>query len=103
MTLQLSRTTKIAIAAGVVVLGGIAYFFMGTSDDAAVMVAPGPASSAEAIFIDLATQLDPVAFDATILSDPRFLGLVDIHTNVVPEAVGRTDPFAPLPGTVTTQ
>lgn len=95
-----SRTTTIAIAAGIVVLGIVAYFlWLRPSNDELVSVSGyGPASEVQATFLNLAAQLEPVAFDPRILSDERFLSLIDIHTSIVPETSGRTDPFAPLPG-----
>jgi hypothetical protein len=53
-----------------------------------------PLSPAETTFVNLATQLEPLGFDTAILSDPRFMALVDIHTAVIPESAGRRDPFA---------
>jgi hypothetical protein len=54
------------------------------------------ASEAEQQFISLSSQLDAITIDTKILSDPRFLELVDIATPVLPEDAGRTDPFFPF-------
>ncbi|MEK7479783.1 MAG: hypothetical protein AAB665_00680 [Patescibacteria group bacterium] len=40
--------------------------------------------------------LRSVSLSGTILSDPAFLGLKDFGTEIVPEPVGRPNPFAPL-------
>lgn len=94
-----NKNITFLIAGGIVVLGLVAYFlWMRPQTDETVSVADGPASSAQAVFIRLAEQLEPVAFDASVLADPRFTALVDIKTTIVPEPSGRTDPFAPLPG-----
>jgi hypothetical protein len=84
-------------AAGIVIIGGFYYFFFMT-DRGGETVLPGgaPASQAEISFIALVSKLDPIAFDIGILSNPRFTGLVDMRTAVIPEPQGRSDPFGPL-------
>jgi hypothetical protein len=98
--MHISRTTTIYIALGIVVLGIVAYFFMGRTNELPTVSISGvaPTSEAQATFISLAAQLEPISFDGRILSDPRFTALQDIHTGIVPETQGRTDPFAPLAG-----
>jgi hypothetical protein len=53
--------------------------------------------------VNLVGTLDPIAFDTTIFSDPRFNALVDLKTAIVDEPIGRPDPFAPIPGVSATQ
>lgn len=85
------------LAAALVIAGGFYYFFFVASDsDETVLPSGAPASQAEISFIALVGQLDPIAFDTSIFSNPRFTQLVDIHTAVLPEPQGRTDPFGPL-------
>jgi hypothetical protein len=36
-----------------------------------------------------------------VFSDPRFMALTDIHTAILPESVGRNDPFASISGVST--
>lgn len=97
--MHLSRSTTIVIAAAIVVLGIVAYIMWGkTGETPTVSVTGAPKSAAEATFVDLATQLEPIGFDTTVLSDPRYTALQDIHTSVISEAAGRNDPFAPLGG-----
>lgn len=97
--MALSKNTSILIAGGIVVLGLVAYFVWMQPEEESVSVASyGPAGEAQATFLTLAAQLEPVGFDASVLSDPRFTKLIDIKTVIVPENGGRTDPFAPLSG-----
>ncbi len=49
-------------------------------------------------FQRLVTELQSVSFDTGVLSDPRFVALVDLTIQSTPETTGRTDPFAPIPG-----
>lgn len=99
--MAISKNTTILIASGIVVLGLVAYFlWMRPASEAPISVGETGAATneAQATFLTLAAQLDPVGFDTTILQDPRFTKLVDIKTVIVPEPSGRPDPFAPIPG-----
>jgi hypothetical protein len=97
----MATRVKIIIAFLVVaVLGGIAYlmFFNTNNVNSAVSTSGStqPASAAEVTFLNLASQINPISFDTSIIADPRFAALVDIHTAVLPEPLGRKDPFLPL-------
>jgi hypothetical protein len=97
--MPISRTTGIAIALGLILLAAAAYLLMRPADAPSVTTTGGaPGSEAEAVFLSLTSQLDPVTFDTTILKDARFAALVDIRTAILPEPSGRSDPFGPLPG-----
>jgi len=55
-------------------------------------------NSAQTQFQALVSELQPISFDTTIFSDPKFTSLVDLTTPVAPEPAGRIDPFAPVSG-----
>lgn len=55
-----------------------------------------PSSTADRTLVSTLLALRSVKLEATILSDPLFLSLKDFSTQIVPEPVGRVDPFAPL-------
>lgn len=98
--MQTKKNNLMYIALAVVVGGAALYFVwlnMPSEPDISYMEG-GPTSEAQAAFLTLAAQLEPVGFDTSVLSDPRFMALIDIKTVVVPEAGGRPDPFSPLPG-----
>ncbi|MDZ4227004.1 MAG: hypothetical protein U1D26_00840 [Patescibacteria group bacterium] len=40
--------------------------------------------------------LRAVKLEGNIFADPAFIALIDFSTEIVPEPVGRADPFAPL-------
>jgi hypothetical protein len=96
--MHLTRRTTILIVCAVVVFGGAAIYYMSGSstDSTSAVSASAPASAAELTFVNLVGQLNSLTFDTSILSDPRFTALVDIHTSLVPEAAGRRNPFAPI-------
>ncbi len=102
--MHISQNTIVIIAFGLIVAAAVGYLLFEkpsvstTTSTDTTTTSTGPASGAEATFVNLVSQLDSVTFDTSILSDPRFTGLQDIHTAILPEASGRPDPFAPLSG-----
>jgi hypothetical protein len=96
----MSRNTIILVICLVIVTGGLAYyfFFFNPSNTAQVTLTatPGAASDAELSFITLVSKLDPIVFDTSLLSDPRFTSRQNIRTAIIPEASGRKDPFGPV-------
>ena len=95
-----NNSLTIGIVVVVILGGGYLYFFSGSSQ--APVSATPPAGAAEQQFLTLAGELQPLSFDTSILSDPRFASLVDISVPVTEDAQGRTDPFAPIPGVAKT-
>lgn len=91
-----NKNLLIGVGAAALIAGGYFLFFNGTpAPDLTSGTATNPA---ELLFINLAGQLDPVAFNGGVLTDARFNSLVDIRTAVIPETAGRPDPFAPISG-----
>jgi hypothetical protein len=93
MALNKNLVIAAVIAIVIIVAAGYLLFLKPT---APVVTEATPTSPEEIAFVNLASQLDPLVFDTSIFSDPRFTSLIDIHTAVIPEATGRRDPFAPL-------
>lgn len=89
---------NMSIAALVIVLFGAGVYFFAGSGGAVTTITAVPSSQTEATFLGLASELDTVTFNTSIFTDQRFLKLQDIHTSIIQEQVGRTDPFAPLAG-----
>ena len=96
--MPVSRTTGILIVLAILVLGAAAYLLLRPSTESGVSAAGAPASAAELTFINLTAKINPVSFDSAILTDLRFIGLVDIRTAILPEPSGRQDPFGPFVG-----
>lgn len=91
-----NRTTLIFILVGVLVAGAAAYMFFFREDAATLSSSATAQSSAEFTFINLAARIEPIVFDTSVLSDPRFMNLVDLRTVITPEQTGKQNPFAPL-------
>lgn len=91
----------IIIIVVIALLGGAYwYFFAGPGGgNAPTLTAAGTTqSAAQAQFESLLAELQPISFNVDIFSDARFMSLVDISVQTSPETLGRTDPFAPVPG-----
>lgn len=92
-----SNTTILIIALVVVAIGAFWYFSGQEGNDPPLTGAlPGIDNPAQTQFQSLVSQLQPISFDTSIFSDPRFTSLVDLTTPITPESSGRLDPFAPI-------
>jgi len=84
-----------------VILGSIA-LAVGVWYTLAPSSATGPVLSSEGgdgpgrDVVETLRQLDAVKLDAAIFSEPAFTILKDFSTQIIPEPVGRPNPFAPL-------
>lgn len=92
-----TNTILIIICTLVVGAGAYWYFFTGSGNEQPLTEVTA-SSGAQAQFQSLVSQLQPITFDTSIFSDPRFMALVDLTTPIMPETAGRIDPFAPVPG-----
>lgn len=75
------------------------YGFSGSKGEAPLLAAQGPAAvstAAERNLVETLIALRAITLSGTIFSDPAFLSLQDFGTQIVPEPMGRRDPFAPL-------
>lgn len=55
-----------------------------------------PATEADRDLVATLLQLRAVSLDGAVFQDPVFQSLFDFGSEIVPEPVGRTNPFAPL-------
>lgn len=93
-----SNITSFIIATLIIIAGGYWYFFAQTGNQPPLTTTTPSGNSAQTQFQILVSQLQPISFDTTIFSDPKFTSLVDLTMPVAPESSGRPDPFAPVPG-----
>jgi hypothetical protein len=94
-----STTGTLFIGAVVVIALGSAYIYFFTGPASQPPLDASTANNAaEQQFLNLAAELQPISFDTSLFSDPRFANLVDLTVPITPEPQGRTDPFAPIPG-----
>jgi hypothetical protein len=96
-----ARNKLLLILLGLVVLGVSWYFFSGSSDTPDLLeTTVGPAGLSanpqEADLVQTLLALRAVSLSGTIFNDPAFMSLRDFGTQIIPEPVGRQNPFAPL-------
>ncbi len=98
----LSSHKNIVIGLAVVIIAAVVYLIVwGGGSPTPDLTASAGGSAAELYFVNLASELDGISFDTSVLRDPRFVALIDIRTAILPEDSGRPDPFAPIPGVKT--
>jgi hypothetical protein len=94
------RMKNILMLAGVgVVLAGVVWYsFMRDKTPAPLLQTEDltAASPVDGDVVATLLQLRAVTLSGTIFSDPAFLSLVDHGKEIIPEPVGRGNPFAPL-------
>jgi len=87
----------ILICVGVVLAGVVWYSFM-RDKSAESLLQTNDLTATNTIDSDVVTillQLRAVSLSGTIFTDPAFMSLQDFGSQIVPEPVGRENPFAP--------
>ena len=94
----LSQHKLIAIVVAIIVASGVWYGLSAppASPDLITTPAPGATNLAGQDLVATLLTLRAVKLDGTIFNDPSFMALKDFSTEIVPEPVGRVNPFAPL-------
>lgn len=96
----------IFITVGVILLVVAWYLFGGSKPKGGELVTTTVISeenSVEGNIVDTLLTLRAVSLSGTIFSDPAFSSLNDFGTQIVPEPVGRPNPFAPRGLSTTTR
>lgn len=94
----LVRHKLILIVIILIVGGGIWYIMSGGggSSESLITQTPIATAGADQELVSTLLALRAVKLDGTIFSEPAFLNLKDFSTQIIPETVGRPNPFAPL-------
>jgi hypothetical protein len=72
------------------------YFFTGAPQPVLTSAPASTNAQVDADLIALLATLHSITLDDSIFHDPTFMSLKDFSQTLVPEPVGRTNPFAPL-------
>lgn len=93
-----SRYRNIFIIVVLVIAAFLVYsfFFTGKSDSVLSQSAGNASASVDNELIALLLELKALKLDDSIFSIPTFQSLQDFSQALVPEPVGRQNPFAPL-------
>lgn len=106
--IDMIKNNKIAVVAVAVVIAGLAWYGSGLGSgatDGAVLTSDNPTgaqAAQERAVLDALLQLRTIELRGDVFSDPAFLSLRDFRSEIVPEPVGRRNPFAPLGASDTT-
>ena len=91
---------KLIVIALVVVIGFTGWYALrGGSGSAELLETQDlttPTSEADRDLVTTLLELRSVSLDGNIFNDPAFRALADFGSQIVPEPVGRSNPFAPL-------
>jgi len=88
----------IAIAV-VAIVGGVWYGLSNSREPEALLTTSTPGGAArteDQQLVATLLALRAVTLESAIFDDPSFVSLRDFSTTIVPEPVGRENPFAPL-------
>ncbi len=87
---------NLIVILGVVLLAFLGYYLY--TQNASAQLANGTVDNQVAIetsqFLDRLVTLQGITLDGTLFADPRFQNLVDFSEPVVPQPVGRDNPFS---------
>ena len=96
--MKFNSNTLFIILTACIVAGGAYWYFFIDSGNQLPLTSSTSENQAQTQFQTLVSELQPISFDTSIFSDPRFFSLRDLTTPIFPEPAGRADPFAPISG-----
>lgn len=106
--MQWIKQHKLVFIIGILlVVFGVWYGLSQSAPAAPLLTSSAPTGSptidnADQQLVSTLLALRAVTLNGSIFSDPAFLSLQDFSTTIVPEPVGRDNPFAPLQSKATT-
>jgi len=101
----IKKYKNIALSIVAIAIAGILYgaIFGKSGPDFSLLTSETPPATGGVVGEDvlkLLTTLREIELDGSIFEDPAFRGLEDFSQELVPEPVGRENPFAPIDGSV---
>lgn len=93
----LSRYQTVLIVISLIIVGFVVYTiaFTGKDDTVLKQSGAGPSASVDNELIALLLELKALKLDDSIFANPAFQSLQDFSQELIPEPVGRDNPFAP--------
>ena len=84
----------------IVALAGLGYFWWsGNSTPASSSITSSDSQAAVGVqVLNLLNQIQSLSIDTSLFTDPAYKTLVDYSVMIPPVPVGRSNPFAPIPG-----
>ncbi len=105
--MELLKENKTVFVIGVIILALLIFYGINTGNDSGnvLLTSSSPNVSKEVNdreLLQLLIDMRSINLEGYIFEDPTYLSLQDFSRSIVPEPVGRQDPFAPLPKTEVT-
>ena len=102
--MELLKENKVILIIVIIIVVLLAWYSMGGSGNSggdSLMSASAPSSKSvdDRDLLKLLTSMRNIHLDGHIFENPAYKSLRDFSRSIVPEPVGRKDPFAPLPKT----
>ena len=96
--IDILKRNKIILGAVAVIVILFAWYGLSSNPPGAALLTKTPSVEApgESDLVNTLLQLRTITLSGTIFSDPAFAGLRDFGTEIIPEPVGRPNPFAPI-------
>jgi hypothetical protein len=93
-----NNKTYIFFGLGILIAIGAWWGLSGEAPSNSLLTSQGSSElgPTEKNLVDTLLQLRAVSLSGTIFSDPSFVVLRDFGTQIIPEPIGRENPFAPL-------
>lgn len=100
MTFIKTNLKNILIFGGllVAIVVGYSYFFSGDGSDAPLVATTPAQTTAGGDLLGLLLNLRSLRLDDSVFSNPVFRRLTNFGVEIPEEPLGRSNPFAPLPG-----
>ena len=89
----LSQHKLMLALAGIVVAGAAWWGLSGSAAPAPILSGGTGGAAPDQSLVETLLQLRSVSLSSTILTEPAFIGLRDFGQQIVPEPVGRANPF----------
>ena len=96
--IDILKRNKVIIAAVALIVILFAWYGFSSNPPGAALLTETPSAQApgESDLVSTLLQLRTITLSGTIFSDPAFAALHDFGTEIIPEPVGRPNPFAPI-------
>ncbi len=100
----LSKYKNVIIALCIALAGFVVYnsFFKGGTEAALTAMPVNQNAAVEQDLIALLLELHSITLSEAIFTNPDFVSLQDFSQEIVPQPVGRPNPFSPLSGAAQT-
>jgi len=103
--LDIIKQNKVIIIVLIVIIVGFAWYGLSDKQPSNSLLtneSRSSASAAEQEILRLLLDMRSIRLDSSIFENPSFASLRDFGREIIPEPVGRTNPFAPSGDTFTT-